>query len=510
MRPGGFSSWGRGSATAKTSRQENESQVQNRFAAFSSSGEPSPGPRDAPQTNNYGGRQSDSRNFDNRNNRNSYMGRNSRGPSMDDERQKAIEAVRQGPGGQGPPQRSVTPSHKETPRAAAPSSDLLRGTPNLSYDAVEKLVKPLLDEFLHNCDFNEACICIKEKFHSSTMSLFVELVFTLILERSEKARTQIGGLLKELVKKELLMPSLYQTGLASILSMAEDLLVDIPKLWDFIADILTPTFLEKVLPLSVLRDSAVPLVESKLAGKYAAAVLHCMGKTGHVRVAEMWRENNLQWTSFLSKEQNVEEFVKSNKLEFTLGDGSTATTKNSAMPEDQVRAKITEILASHKSSNEELFDWIDTTMGDRAKSLPFIRTLVTCVAESSIDGIGGPGSQCKLNEEALKLRNPVLKKYLDADLKREMEAIFALQHLMLKLEHPNKLLHSIFDKLYDEEVVSESGFFAWEANEDPAEQEGKGVALKSCTQFFTWLKEAEEEEEDTYCEPERTVNTNAY
>jgi translation initiation factor 4G len=81
---------------------------------------------------------------------------------------------------------------------------------------------------------------------------------------------------------------------------------------------------------------------------------------------------------------------------------------------------------------------------------------------------------------------------------------------MLKLEHPNKLLHSIFDKLYDEEVVSESGFFAWEANDDPAEQEGKGVALKSCTQFFTWLKEAEEEEEDTYCDPDRTVNPNAY
>jgi len=509
MRPGGFSSWGRGSASAKTSRQENDAQMQNRFAAFSNSGEPSPGP----QTDSYGGRRSN--NFDNRNNRPSYMGRNSRGPSMDDERQKAIEAVkgfeRPAPHS-GPPPRSITPSQKETPRsvAPAPSADLLRGAPNLSYDSVEKLAKPLLDEFLHNCDLNEACICIKEKFHSSTISLFVELVFTLVLERSEKARTQVGQLLKELVKKDMLTPSLYQTGLDGILKMAEDLLVDIPKLWDFIADILAPAFLEKVLPLSLLRDSAVDLKENKLAGKYAAAVLHCMGKTGHVRVAEMWRENGLQWSSFLTKEQNVDEFVRSNKLEFTQSDSSAAPTKNSEMPQAQVESKIAEILANNKNSNEQLFDWIDTTMGDRAKSLPFIRTLVTCVAESSIDGIGGPGSQCKLNEDSLKLRNPVLKKYLDADLKREVEAIFALQHLMLKLEHPNKLLHSIFDKLYDEEVVSENGFFAWEANDDPAEQEGKGVALKSCTQFFTWLKEAEEEEEDTYCDPDRTVNPNAY
>ena len=38
---------------------------------------------------------------------------------------------------------------------------------------------------------------------------------------------------------------------------------------------------------------------------------------------------------------------------------------------------------------------------------------------------------------------------------------------------------------------------AWEKNDDPAEQEGKGVALKSCTQFFTWLQEAEEEDDQT-------------
>jgi len=71
----------------------------------------------------------------------------------------------------------------------------------------------------------------------------------------------------------------------------------------------------------------------------------------------------------------------------------------------------------------------------------------------------------------------------------------ALQYLMHRLEHPNKLLHSIFEKVYDDDVLSEEAFMAWEKNDDAAEQEGKGVALKSCTQFFTWLQEAEEEED---------------
>lgn len=53
-----------------------------------------------------------------------------------------------------------------------------------------------------------------------------------------------------------------------------------------------------------------------------------------------------------------------------------------------------------------------------------------------------------------------------------------------------------FDCLYDEDVISEDAFYKWETSKDPAEELGKGVALKSVTAFFTWLREAEEESED--------------
>lgn len=57
-----------------------------------------------------------------------------------------------------------------------------------------------------------------------------------------------------------------------------------------------------------------------------------------------------------------------------------------------------------------------------------------------------------------------------------------------------------FDCLYDEDVISEDAFYKWETSKDPAEQQGKGIALKSVTAFFTWLREAEEESEDNWCE----------
>lgn len=154
------------------------------------------------------------------------------------------------------------------------------------------------------------------------------------------------------------------------------------------------------------------------------------------------------------------------------------------------------MLESNRKNNDTLFDWIDKHCAVRIGTVSFIRVLTTVVMESVIDGIGGPTNQCKLNEDQLRLRNPVLKKYLDGNPKLEQQALLALQYLMHRLEHPNKLLHLIFEKVYDDDILSEEAFMEWEKNNDPAEQEGKGVALKSCTQFFTWLQEAEEEEEE--------------
>ena len=41
---------------------------------------------------------------------------------------------------------------------------------------------------------------------------------------------------------------------------------------------------------------------------------------------------------------------------------------------------------------------------------------------------------------------------------------------LLRLEHPNKLLHTMFEKLYDDEIISEDAFILWEKNDDPSEQ----------------------------------------
>lgn len=61
---------------------------------------------------------------------------------------------------------------------------------------------------------------------------------------------------------------------------------------------------------------------------------------------------------------------------------------------------------------------------------------------------------------------------------------------------PQDFLKSFFNSLYDEEVISEDAFFAWEKDTDPSEVQGKGTAKSSTAQFFDWLRSAEEEKTD--------------
>ena len=138
----------------------------------------------------------------------------------------------------------------------------------------------------------------------------------------------------------------------------------------------------------------------------------------------------------------------------------------------------------------------------------------------------GSGSSVRVAPEIIKARGDVLQKYLDHQPESELQALYALQALVHKLEHPQGVLlmsyvfiwkkiwideledhrfwffcftgvlRTIFDTLYDEDIISEEGLNNWEKSKDPNEQEGKGVAMKQVVQFFTWLRQDDEEGSD--------------
>ncbi|XP_077990018.1 uncharacterized protein LOC144444469 [Glandiceps talaboti] len=155
---------------------------------------------------------------------------------------------------------------------------------------------------------------------------------------------------------------------------------------------------------------------------------------------------------------------------------------------------LEQLILREKASNVQIIHWIETNVSmERRNESDFIRALMTAVCKGAVSGEGGD-SRCNINE--VKNRASLLQKYLHNDDELELQALYALQALNYKLGSPPSLLRIFFDKLYDEDLISEEALWAWKSSNDPNEQLGKEVALRSVDSFFTWLREADDDLSD--------------
>ncbi|XP_070560292.1 eukaryotic translation initiation factor 4 gamma 3-like [Ptychodera flava] len=364
----------------------------------------------------------------------------------------------------------------------------------MSEDAMEKKCKAILEEFMHLRDTREVQTCIAELRSPSMLYIFVRIAVEQSLERNESTRQACGTLMYDLIREGLMEKQQYIKGFAEILEFAEEIAIDIPKFWTYMGEFIAPLVQSGKIPMNILQDISRPLREIRKAGLLTAEVLLVASRIiGEARIAELWHNSGLKWSSLLPAGGDVNEFLERKGLLFTAPNSSRTSSKTATegMPISKIQGHLEHLLLRERASNDKIFDWIvANVVEDRRKDNDFIRALMTAVCQSAVSGEGS-SCRCEINE--VKNRAAVLKKYLDNDDKLELQALYALQALNYKLDSPPSLLRIFFDKLYDEDVISEEAFYAWEKSDDPNEKLGKGVALKSVTAFFTWLREADDD-----------------
>ncbi|KAG7274912.1 hypothetical protein CRUP_036805 [Coryphaenoides rupestris] len=321
---------------------------------------------------------------------------------------------------------------------AAPSSD----GPAHSEEEMERKSKSIIEEFLHINDYKEALQCVEELRQASQLQVFVRVGVESTLERSPVSRQNMGQLFLRLLQQGLLPKAQLCSGFMDTLDQADDMAIDIPHIWLYLAELLSPVLSE---------------------GGFSMRELF-----SHSKVGALWRESGLTWSHFLSEGEDVQAFISQQKLQFTKSEGCSpdaARPKSTLAPEELSR-QLDRLLLEEMASDEQVFDWANLDES-QVSSSPFLRALMTAVCKAAVK-----------------------------DTERQLQALYALQALIVTLDQPPNLLRMFFDCLYDEDVISEDAFCRWESSVDPAEQRGKGVALKSVTAFFNWLREAEEESED--------------
>uniref|UniRef100_A0A8B9GRP3 Eukaryotic translation initiation factor 4 gamma, 3a n=1 Tax=Astyanax mexicanus TaxID=7994 RepID=A0A8B9GRP3_ASTMX len=224
--------------------------------------------------------------------------------------------------------------------------------------------------------------------------------------------------------------------------------------------------------------------------------LHSFLLQSHRKVGALWRESGLNWSDFLSEDEDLQSFISEQKLQFTQSDSSSSPSSPSkpSLPPEELHTQLENLLLVDMATDEQIFDWVEANLDEsQISSSLFLRALMTAVCKAAVKD---ENTSCRVDTAIIQKRLPVLHKYFNADTERQLQALYALQALIVTLDQPPNLLRMFFDCLYDEDVISEDAFYRWETSKDPAEQQGKGIALKSVTAFFTWLREAEEESED--------------
>ncbi|KAL1776948.1 eukaryotic translation initiation factor 4 gamma 3 isoform X1 [Sigmodon hispidus] len=420
--------------------------------------------------------------------------------SQEEQRREMLETVKQLTGGVDA-ERASSEADRSKARELVKSDMCAVSAPDkpaLSEEELERKSKSIIDEFLHINDFKEATQCIEELSAQGPLHVFVKVGVEFTLERSQITRDHMGHLLYELVQSEKLSKQDFFKGFSETLELADDMAIDIPHIWLYLAELVTPMLKEGGISMrELIVEFSKPLLPVRRAGVLLSEILHLLCKQmSHKKVSTLWREADLNWKDLLPEGEDVHNFLLEQKLDFIESESSCsseALSKKELSPEE-LSQRLEKLIMEDRADDERIFDWVEANLDEGQMSSPtFLRALMTAVCKAAIIA---DCSTFRVDTAVIKQRVPILLKYLDSDTEKELQALYALQASVVKLDQPANLLRMFFDCLYDEEVISEDAFYKWESSKDPAEQNGKGVALKSVTAFFTWLREAEEESED--------------
>uniref|UniRef100_A0A8C0FSQ7 Eukaryotic translation initiation factor 4 gamma 1 n=1 Tax=Bubo bubo TaxID=30461 RepID=A0A8C0FSQ7_BUBBB len=329
--------------------------------------------------------------------------------SMTEERDRSRETIKQEP----------------APPAASPK-------PALSEEELEKKSKAIIEEYLHINDMKEALQCVQELGSPSSLYIFVQNGIESTLERSTISREHMGVLLCQLVKAGTLSKEQYYKGLREILEIAEDMEIDIPHIWLYLAELITPILQEEGIPMEELfREITKPLVPIGKATTLLVEVLGLLCKGMSQKTAgKLWRDGGLSWKEFLPEDQDVNKFVTEQKLEYTMGDSSDTPSRKELTSEELY--KQMDKLLKENPNNQRIYDWIEANLSEQqVSSNTFIRALMTSVCHSAII------FENPYRVDALVIRNQakLLQKYL-RDEQKELQALYALQALVVKLDQP--------------------------------------------------------------------------
>ncbi|KAI1283210.1 Eukaryotic translation initiation factor 4 gamma 1 [Halotydeus destructor] len=394
-------------------------------------------------------------------------------------------------------------ARRDIPVSQSPAmSSRFSGSASTDESELNRKTANIVKEYNSNGYMNEVETSVLELCTESNVYKFANSAINSSLEASQEIRSSVARIFNDLYLKKVISCQSLCKGLAEVLEFADDLVIDIPKLWEFIGQDLSLVF----IGLGNERKQFITSALQSYFGKpEAAKLLGSMLKTGvsltsESLVQDAWSNSGLSWSDILGPNVNVEEYLKSNKLEFTTASPSSKDSTNATSSQLSDKIKEDLISKSRIGTNDEIAAVISENF-----NVPTIKpALASALFQSIIRGCIEPPTDestgdaaYRLNEKTLteraKYMAPFIQGLSEAE-EVELSCLFALQELVEQLAHPSKLLDSIFRTLYHKDVISSEAFLAWEASSKVTK--GKAMAVLSVKDFLKWVSEPKSDTEE--------------
>ncbi|KAG5666407.1 hypothetical protein PVAND_014436 [Polypedilum vanderplanki] len=355
----------------------------------------------------------------------------------------------------------------------------------LTEEEIEKFLKELVSIVDAYRDDKLTIEGVTEKANKVSINKDVlEQIYNKFLDRKDKDRENLMLVIVELIKQKMVMRDDNKQALLKVMEFAPDIQCDVPRVYEYIAQFMSELLIANVLTFQEVYQ--ICQAEARNQENILRFIFTAIEKRHSAnKLQQVVAESNCDLGQFV-RDGNFGRWLEENKFTNMVRRGTRGI--------GDVMKHLEEML-QQKTSNDNIMDYIKST--NVANDPSFIRQLTLVVMTYCCDeyAAGQPQASYKLNNAKLEQLSLILQRYIDTEIERELQCIFALQHFAFIREYPPGLLNSIFEVLYDNDVLSVEAFEKWKNSEDACE--GKGVAVCSTRQFFTKLAEDEDDDDDT-------------
>lgn len=185
--------------------------------------------------------------------------------------------------------------------------------PEPTEKAIEQIQNSLctiVEEYFSGQPKEEFTDELKKLVKGAMRPIAVRDLFNLMLEKSKKHRLASGEIIVHMFVNEIIRVVDYEAGLQQVLDGADDISIDVPKIWDYLAELAAPALIAKIINFESLVKCGTGLISKGHGKKFLSSIIKFIdAEFGPQVVRDLWGTES--FTHFMET-TDVEEFVNKN------------------------------------------------------------------------------------------------------------------------------------------------------------------------------------------------------